>query len=681
MEKRILLATVLCVLVFLFWSTLFRPSRGGGNGGQQVVQQQKDPGAGAAKEGTEERGPDGKASGKTPDDGGPAAGGEKKQENGETAPPVEQQFPEKRHNVRNEFLDVEFTSRGAGVCRVTLLDFWDTVEHKESKNPKHNLVLFDHTEHDNPPAGAFALEQDNVPDLEKLNWKVVKADTDARTFVYQYVYEGKTITKTFTLPEKKRHLELSVQVDGAPVSYTVAGPLGVDIEKLGASRGPGLECHLAFLGEDNNVHANSFAVPKEADERGRIIWGSVSNKYFGAILRACGEDGPFPDFIEAGRVEIEADPAKLPEAIARYAAEKQMRVEDLKPFERKEAVEKAPSVGRAVLVVAEGADDKVSHEYQLYFGPKDPDILNQYSKVNYDLIIKYGYFLAPDVLVKLFLSILKFLRHIVFDYGLAIIALTFLVKLLLHPLNRKNQKAMQGYQAKMAKIQPELDQIKERYKNNRRKMHAEMQNAMKEHGVNPQQMLGGCLLMFLQLPVWIALISVFRYSIELRQQPALFGLLSDLSLPDRMFPFGRPLPLVGWEHFNILPVLYVILTLINQKMMPKPKDDQARQQQKMMSFMMIFFGFIFYSFSCGLLLYFLTSSFLGIFEQRIIKHELKKEKEEEEEAVPSYTQNQQKKSGNGANRQAAAAAVRAKAATAKANRKKRKKDRQRNRKN
>jgi YidC/Oxa1 family membrane protein insertase len=149
---------------------------------------------------------------------------------------------------------------------------------------------------------------------------------------------------------------------------------------------------------------------------------------------------------------------------------------------------------------------------------------------------------------------------------------------------------------------------------------------MQEGGANPQQMLGGCLLMFLQLPIWVALISVFRYAIELRQAPAFFGLISDLTLPDRAFHLGFSLPLNGGEYFNALPVLYVVLTLVQQKLAPKPKDEQARQQQRMMGFMMVFIGFIFYSFSSGLLLYFLTSSIIGIIEQRIIRRELAAEK-------------------------------------------------------
>ena len=133
---------------------------------------------------------------------------------------------------------------------------------------------------------------------------------------------------------------------------------------------------------------------------------------------------------------------------------------------------------------------------------------------------------------------------------------------------------------------------------------------------------GGCLLIFLQLPIWIGLISTFTLAIELRHQPFLY--IADLTQADHLFHHGIAIPLLG-EYFNLLPVLYVILTLVNQKMMPKSSDPQMQSQQKMMTFMMVAFGFIFYGFSSGLLVYFITSAALGIFEQRLIRAELKRE--------------------------------------------------------
>jgi YidC/Oxa1 family membrane protein insertase len=194
-----------------------------------------------------------------------------------------------------------------------------------------------------------------------------------------------------------------------------------------------------------------------------------------------------------------------------------------------------------------------------------------------------------------------------------------LVKALLHPINKKNQAIMQRQQKKMAKIQPEMKEIKARYPNDALKANREIQKLMKEHDVNPAQMFGGCLLIFLQLPIWIGLFTTFGISLDLRHAPFLY--IQDLAQADRLFQLPVALPFLG-AYFNILPVIYVILTVINQKMMPKSSDPQQQQQQKIMMFMMVAFGFIFYNFASGLMLYFLTSSGLGIIEQRIIRAEL-----------------------------------------------------------
>jgi YidC/Oxa1 family membrane protein insertase len=135
-------------------------------------------------------------------------------------------------------------------------------------------------------------------------------------------------------------------------------------------------------------------------------------------------------------------------------------------------------------------------------------------------------------------------------------------------------------------------------------------------------------MIFLQLPIWFALYNTLRYSLGLRQAEFLY--ISDLTRPDRLFPFSFPgvgefsVPFLG-EYFNLLPILYVILTLWNQKMQPKPEDPQMRAQFRMMTFMMVFFGFIFYSFPSGFMLYIMTSSALGIIESKIIKAKLARE--------------------------------------------------------
>jgi YidC/Oxa1 family membrane protein insertase len=138
--------------------------------------------------------------------------------------------------------------------------------------------------------------------------------------------------------------------------------------------------------------------------------------------------------------------------------------------------------------------------------------------------------------------------------------------------------------------------------------------------------MAGCLIIFLQIPIWYGLWSTLRYEPGLRQAPFLF--VQDLTRPDMLLDLGFDLPFLG-NYFNILPILYVILTVVNQRLQPRPQDPQMLTQYRMMTFMMIFFGFLFYSFAAGFLLYFLTSAFLGIIESKIIKAELARDERHE----------------------------------------------------
>jgi YidC/Oxa1 family membrane protein insertase len=208
------------------------------------------------------------------------------------------------------------------------------------------------------------------------------------------------------------------------------------------------------------------------------------------------------------------------------------------------------------------------------------------------------------------------------SWGLAIIGLTALVRLCLHPLNRKQQASMMRYQKKVGAIKPQMDALKEKYGSNRMKMNQEMQKLFKEHGINPAQMMGGCLMIFAQLPVWFALYRSIEYSLDLRHAPFLW--ITDLTKPDNLLTLPFSIPFLG-NMLNILPILYVILTITNQKMQPKPADPQMAKQMQMMSFMMVFFGFIFYSFPAGFLLYFIASAGISMAESRIIKKILARE--------------------------------------------------------
>ena len=178
-------------------------------------------------------------------------------------------------------------------------------------------------------------------------------------------------------------------------------------------------------------------------------------------------------------------------------------------------------------------------------------------------------------------------------YGLAVILLTIIVKLIFWPLSHKSTVSMRRMQA----LKPQLDALKEKYKDDPTTMYRKQQELFKENNVSQ---LGGCLPMLLQIPVFFALFSTFRNAIELRHASFLWAY--DLSMPDTL-----PFDLVPIRPFAILMAAAMYL---QQRMMPNPDPQQAR----MMSFMTIFFMFLFYGMPSALTLYLTVSYLLGILQ-------------------------------------------------------------------
>ncbi|HUV49679.1 MAG TPA: membrane protein insertase YidC [Anaerolineae bacterium] len=245
-----------------------------------------------------------------------------------------------------------------------------------------------------------------------------------------------------------------------------------------------------------------------------------------------------------------------------------------------------------------------SYEYKLFFGPKSTRVLKQ---CDYKLnrAIDFGMF---DFIAKPCLWFMNFLYSIIPNYGVAIIILTIGTKIILWPLGTKSYRSM----AEMKKIQPLMMGIKEKYKNDKKKMNEEIMALYKTYKVNP---VGGCLPMIVQLPVFFALYRMLYEAIELRHAP-FFGWITDLSAPDRLFHFSFSIPLMQPPYG--IPVLTIIMgaTMFLQQQMSPAVGDPA--QAKMMKFMPIVFTAIFINFSSGLVLYWLTNNILSIAQQHYI---------------------------------------------------------------
>lgn len=301
------------------------------------------------------------------------------------------------------------------------------------------------------------------------------------------------------------------------------------------------------------------------------------------------------------------------------------------------------------LTVAPGGSE--SFDLALYAGPRKPDILNAGDTAPLDMgqIVVYSLggcctALTFQWLAKFLLSFLTLLHAVTFDWGVSIIILVIIVRLLLHPITRKAQINMMKMQRQMGAMKPQLEKLKKKYANDKTKLNQETMKLYREHGVNPLNMLG-CLPMFLQMPIWIALYAMLFLAIELRHEPAFYGVfqaisggrwtfLADLASHDNFIeiaPGGFNLPLIGtwWPYsLNILPILMGVVFYFQQKMTaPPPADEQQAQQQKMMKIMIMLFPIMLYPAPSGLTLYIMASTAAGIFDSYIVKRHIKREEE------------------------------------------------------
>jgi YidC/Oxa1 family membrane protein insertase len=218
-----------------------------------------------------------------------------------------------------------------------------------------------------------------------------------------------------------------------------------------------------------------------------------------------------------------------------------------------------------------------------------------------------------NLVAPLILGVLGFLAGVFGNHGVAIMATTLCIRLCLFPLSRKSQVSMY----KMQQLGPKIQTLRDRYKDDQQKFGMEQMKLFREHKINP---LSGCLPMVLQMPIFIAMYSVFEMSVELRGAHFLW---MDLSQPDHLVGPWPPIhiPLVGLtlDAFNLLPIIMTITWFLQSWFAPRSPDPQMAAQQKMMLAMPVVFGLMCYNLASGLSLYFFVNSLLSMTEQKLIK--------------------------------------------------------------
>ncbi|MFA9479275.1 YidC/Oxa1 family insertase periplasmic-domain containing protein [Phycisphaerales bacterium AB-hyl4] len=309
------------------------------------------------------------------------------------------------------------------------------------------------------------------------------------------------------------------------------------------------------------------------------------------------------------------------------------------------------------------AGEQTDLSLAVYAGPRDRRIFEErpYDLLEFNQLIRYELgcaFCTFQWLARTLLWMLEWFYWLVADWGIAIILLVLLVRLLLHPITKRAQTNMMKMGKQMQAIQPDMEKLRKKYKDNQQQLQREMMKLYREKGINPANMLG-CLPMFLQMPIWIALYAMLYFAIELRHQPAFYGVfqwigdtvgtgwlfLADLSSADHFIRFPGEgfevtfIPFINLQFaaINILPLLMGLVFYFNMKLTaPPPPEGEMTEQQEMMvrqqKIMRIVFPFLMpvflYSAPSGLTLYICASTFAGIIDSWIVRRHVKQLEDE-----------------------------------------------------
>jgi YidC/Oxa1 family membrane protein insertase len=453
----------------------------------------------------------------------------------------------------------------------------------------------------NPHYYAFNLfEKDTDPKVTE--YKVKRFEKNLIEFEFS---DGKKrITKTFSLPEKPEEapycINLDLKVEGDPRNLYLG--LGIpEVELISGSFNPVLKYQVL---QNQKVKVNQIKPPKDLVSFSYVEanWYCNGNGFFGIILDPLNRLTPG---LSVHPVAGQLVPSRITIIDSQNS---------LYP------VDKYPGYAMHTPVSTKPG---VTH-YRIFAGPFDKKILSQVDLTFADPATGYkpdyiaaqtyhGWFaFISQPFAKFLFLIMNFFHSLTGSWGISIIFLTVVLRLILYPLNNWSMKST----AKLQKLSPKLQQIQEKYKKDPKRVQMETMNLYKREGANP---FGGCLPMLIQLPFLFGMFDLLKSSFELRGAPFIPGWINNLTAPDVLFSWNYPLPFFG-TSFHLLPVLLGGIMYFQQKFLSlgggkSAVTDQQKQQKMMGNVMTIVFTVMFYHFPSGLNIYWISSMLLGILQQ------------------------------------------------------------------
>lgn len=507
------------------------------------------------------------------------------------------------------YLQAELDTRGATIASVVLND--PRYRDLDDRNKPLSVIstLEDHslqTLQTSLPVLQKELDQAGIS-LTDVHWKVSSESADAVEFEFPLpqfslllkkrysVTKGETGKRDESTDPYKVMFNFSLKNTGekpAEVAYQMIGPVGVPLENVENTR-RFMDAQFGILNENNSVKhvqstageiAKQYERAERHDDPTRIETYESNFRYFGVDVQyftALLE--PLENQNENSYVD-KITPITIGTASQRERTQVTLQV-DSKPI----TVEPGKSI---------------THSYALYAGPKRDSLLAAMDAAD---SIEFGWF---GWISKPMLALLKFFHNTMYlPYGLAIIMLTVMVRGSMYPLSRKQALGAK----KMKELAPKMKELQKKYENDKEKLARAQMELFSKHGYNP---LSGCLPILLQFPIFIGLYQALNNAVDLRMARFLWA--DNLAAPDALFDLPFSIPFLGAE-FNLLPILTIGLFIIQQKLfMPPATSPEQEMQYKMMNYMMIFMGFMFYRVPAGLCVYFIASSLWGIVERKML---------------------------------------------------------------
>jgi len=490
---------------------------------------------------------------------------------------------------KNGEQEVEFaiTSHGGGIKTATLINQLAVGSITEK------VVL---NQHSQAPIGAIC---DSPDDFLTLYYDLVPVDYDGddkndALFCEATTPEGLKITKKWSLEEDPEKPGASWAIN-LTITITNTGISSTQLANYSLFTGSASPLHPSewenqggafFLNNGSLTNKDSSwfkkgffrgARPLFSETVEDLEYAGVSNQFFTTLIRPSGKYSSTV-WAKSSAVRIPGDNQESP----KYAVRSGFSLPDRK--------------------LAQG--ELANFSYNIYVGPKHYSVLKKMETDTAE-VMNYGWFTPISVLLN---NVLNWLHDIAFSktadkwaWGLSIIALTILIRIVIWPLHNKSTRTMK----RMSKLQPLMKDLREKYKDNPNKLNQETMKLYKDYQINP---MGGCLPMFLQIPIFFGYYRMLQYAVELRGQSFLW--VDDLSMPDTVYelPFG--LPFLGDKvPVNLLPILMAVTMVLQMKMTPNTGDKMQRRIFMLMPLMFFFFC---YNFASALALYWTTQNIFSI---------------------------------------------------------------------